>query len=141
MSRQIRPSLSATRGQCHVGGPGERPLAPMLGWYILVRKRTLGGAMGYSSGRNNSSLKTPSDVRIRGGANKATDMMTRRTLERTAIWALDSHIKIPQIVVVRGSRYSGCRVCHKALRFLEMVGGKRRLRTKKEGCCCSGHAP
>src|SRR5712691_9317275 len=51
-----------------VGARGKRPLAPMLGWYILVRKRTLGGAMGYSSGRNNSSLKTPS---VRGsGATK-----------------------------------------------------------------------
>lgn len=50
--------------------------------------------------------------------------MTRHTLERTAIWTLDRHIKIPQIVIVRGSRYSGSRVCHKALRFLETVGGK-----------------
>jgi len=34
--------------------------SPMLGWYILVKKRTFGGAMGYSSGRNNSNLNLPS---------------------------------------------------------------------------------
>ena len=41
ISRQILPSLS------------------MLGWYIFVMNRTLGGAMGYSSGRNSSRLKVP----------------------------------------------------------------------------------
>ena len=41
ISRQILPSLS------------------MFGWYILVRKRTFGGAMGYSSGRKSSSLNVP----------------------------------------------------------------------------------
>lgn len=41
ISRQIRPSLST------------------FGWYILVRKRSLGGVMGYSDGRNNSIWKTP----------------------------------------------------------------------------------
>lgn len=34
--------------------------APMLGWYIFVRKRTFGGAIGYSSGRNSSRRNTPS---------------------------------------------------------------------------------
>lgn len=67
MSKQIRPSLSGSQQRAisvRLGGrmlPEKEPQhAPMLGWYILVRKRTLGGAMGYSSGRNNSSLKTPS---------------------------------------------------------------------------------
>lgn len=41
MSKQMRPNLS------------------MLGWYILVKKRTLGGAIGYSSGKNNSNLNLP----------------------------------------------------------------------------------
>jgi len=36
-----------------------RPSESMLGWYILVRKRTFGAAMGYSSGRNNSSSNIP----------------------------------------------------------------------------------
>ena len=34
----------------------------MLGWYILVRKRTLGGAIGYSSGKKSSSLNVPPAV-------------------------------------------------------------------------------
>lgn len=41
MSRQMRPSLST------------------LGWYTLVRKRTFGGPMGYSEGRNSSSRNKP----------------------------------------------------------------------------------
>ncbi len=41
ISRQIRPSLS------------------ILGWYSFVKKRTFGGAMGYSAGKNSSSLKIP----------------------------------------------------------------------------------
>jgi hypothetical protein len=48
-----------------------------------------------------------------------------RTLERTAIWTLDSHIEIPQIVVMWSSRYSGRRVCHQTLRFLSCEGGLR----------------
>jgi len=41
MSRHIRPSLS------------------IFGWYIFVKNRTFGAAIGYSSGKNNSNLKTP----------------------------------------------------------------------------------
>jgi hypothetical protein len=51
--------------------------------------------------------------------------LNRRTLERTAIWPLDSHIEIPQVVVMRSSRDSGRRVCHQTLRFLSCEGGLR----------------
>ncbi len=95
----------------------------MLGWYILVRKRTLGGAIGYSSGRNNSSLKTPSTCVLGRTANADAKNVNRRTLERTAIWALDGHIKIPQVVLMWGSRDSRRGVRHKTLCFLSCGGG------------------
>src|ERR1700722_886800 len=37
--------------------------APIFGWYIFVRNLTFGGVIGYSSGKNNSRWKTPSENR------------------------------------------------------------------------------
>jgi hypothetical protein len=34
----------------------------MFGWYIFVKNLTFGGLIGYSSGKNNSNLNTPSGV-------------------------------------------------------------------------------
>ena len=48
ISRQIRPNRS------------------ILGWYIFVRKRTLGGPMGYSPGRNNSNRNSPPESGLFG---------------------------------------------------------------------------
>ena len=89
----------------------------MLGWYILVRKRTFGGAIGYSSGRNNSSLKTPSTRACRVQTDVSQER-ARRTLEWTPVWTLDGHIKVPEIVLVWGSGYSRCGVCYQTLRLL-----------------------
>jgi hypothetical protein len=100
----------------------------------LGKKAHLGRCHGVLFGKEQFELENPICARIRG--NKTIARTTRHTLERTAIWTLDGHIKIPQVVIVRGSRYSGCRVCHKAFRFLGTLGegkGKGRLRTKKGG--------
>lgn len=103
--------------KCHSRECVAQTFAPILGWYILVRKRTLGGAIGYSSGRNNSSLKSPS-VRGCHWVNNRLQERGGRTLEWTPIRALDSDIEVSEVVLVWGSRYSRCRVCHKTLRFL-----------------------
>jgi hypothetical protein len=60
-------------------------------------------------------------------------MLDRRTLERTAIWSLNGHVEIPQVVFMRSSRDSRRRVCHQTLRFLSCGGGG--LRAEEE---CSG---
>ena len=59
----------------------------MLGWYILVRKRTLGGAIGYSSGRNNSSLKMPS-TRVLGRTANAD----AKNVKQTTYSGTDCHL-------------------------------------------------
>jgi hypothetical protein len=104
----------------------------------------LGGAMGYSSGRNSSSLKTPSAGASGEGCKEShlVKVSNGRTLEWTAVWTLDGHIKISQVVFMRSRRDSGQRVCHKALRFLSCGGkGGGRLSTPGEECLCSNHTP
>ncbi|SRR6266446_5167500 len=86
----------------------------------LGKKPHLGRRHRVLFGKEQFELENTICAWIRG--SKAATTMTRRTLKRTAIWALDSHIKIPEVVIVWSSRYSGCRVCHKALRFLETWG-------------------
>lgn len=40
-----------------------RPNLSIFGWYILVKKRTFGGPIGYSPGKNNSKRnRPPTDV-------------------------------------------------------------------------------
>jgi hypothetical protein len=56
----------------------------------------------------------------------------RRTLEWTAIWALDGHVEIPEVVLMWGSRDSRRGVCHKTLCFLSCGGvGDGGLSTKE----------
>lgn len=59
----------------------------------LGEKAHLGRRHGVLFGKEQFELENAICARIRG--NQTNVMMTRRTLERTAIWALDSHIKVP----------------------------------------------
>src|SRR5216684_5312266 len=88
-----------------------------VGMVYLGKKAHLGWCHGVLFGKEQFELENTILWADQGQQYHCHD--ERRTLEWTAIWALDSHIKIPQIVFVWSSRYSGCRVCHKALRFLE----------------------
>ena len=93
----------------------------MLGWYIRVKKRTFGGAIGYSSGKNSSSLNTPpAPARIIRTHVVHMNEYKRRAFERTPFRPLDRHIEVTQVVVVRRSGYARCRVALEALRFLRM---------------------
>jgi hypothetical protein len=103
----------------------------------LGKKAHLGRCHGVLFGKEQFELENTICARIRG--NKPLARMTRRTLERAAIWALDSHIKIPQVVIVRGSRYSGCRVCHKAFRFLGTVGGGKGVCARRRVALLGSH--
>ena len=68
ISRQILPSLS------------------MFGWYILVRKRTFGGAMGYSSGRKSSSLNVPASYGDYIRDNKIEQVKLNRMISYMCIY-------------------------------------------------------
>jgi hypothetical protein len=72
--------------------------------------------MGYSSGRNNSSLNLPSCGRQIHFSSR--DNVNELTCERTATRALDYHIEVPQIVFMRSCRNSWRGICYESLGLL-----------------------
>lgn len=76
----------------------------------MVRKRTLGGFIGYSSGRNSSSLKIPPGV--------SWEPQDQLTLIRGRLGAGNRHVKVAQVVVVGSGGDARGRVGHEALGFL-----------------------
>ena len=94
--------------------------------YILVKKRTLGGFMGYSSGKYNSSLKTPPTHRyqccklciLRRGGPVAERQLT---LVRRLIWAGDGDVEVTEVVIVRCGGYTRWGIRHEPLGLLHQL--------------------
>lgn len=83
----------------------------------LGEKAHLGRCHGVLFGEEQLEPENTIYTRIREGES-LWRKVDGRTLEWTAVWTLDGHIKISQVVFMRSRRDSGQRVCHKTLRFL-----------------------
>lgn len=92
---------------------------PMFGWYILVKKRTLGGLIGYSSGRKSSSLKMPPVAQWI--SKSPPTQSTIHTFERRATRASNGDIKVAQVILVRHGRDARRGVSSQALGFLQKI--------------------
>lgn len=119
ISRQIRPSLSNNFQPAPMQKQTRGRSSPILGWYIFVKNRTLGGLIGYSSGRNSSSLNTPpmNGYQLRAWISHRYT----RTFKCRSFRTCNSNIEIAQVILVWRGSDTRSRISCKSLGFLQIV--------------------